>query len=148
MISARTSVIARHVEVAKTLLLDLERQATTAIDALGRDQNTEFFALIEERTRTLERLDRIVGVIVKERAIAAAEHAGRPDPATHGLLSEVTTAAAAALAVHEELTAETRRERDRLGEVQARAARPDAVADQYAATSSQGPRARTFSISG
>ena len=50
------------------------------MDALGRDQNTEFFAAVDDRTRTLERLDDIVEAIVQERALAAAEQAGQPDP--------------------------------------------------------------------
>ena len=82
MPAPRTSAIARHVEAAKNLLRELEQQAATAMDALGRDQNAEFFAAVDDRTRTLERLDEIVEAIVQERALAAAEQAGQPDPAT------------------------------------------------------------------
>jgi hypothetical protein len=118
------------------------------MDALGRDQNAEFFAAVDDRTRTLERLDRIVEAIVHERALATTEQGGQPDPATGALLAEMAQAAAAALESHEELAAETRRERNRLAEVHARSGRPDAVAYRYAATSSQLARARTFSVSG
>lgn len=148
MVAPRTSAIARHVEAAKHLLHELERQAATAMDALGRDQNTEFFAAVDDRTRTLERLNDIVEAIVHERALAAVDQAGQPDPATSALLAEMARAASAALESHEELTTETRRERNRLAEVHALAGRPDAVAHQYAATSSRGARARTFSVSG
>jgi hypothetical protein len=148
MPAPRTSAIARHVEAAKSLLLELERQAATAMDALGRDQNAEFFAVVDDRTRLLERLEDIVEAIVQERALAAAEHAGQPDAATAALLSEMAQAAAAALESHEQLTTETRRERNRLAQVHARAGRPDAVAHQYAATSSHVARSRTFSVSG
>jgi hypothetical protein len=148
MPSPRTGAIARHVEAARSLLLELERQAATAMDALGRDQNAEFFELVDQRARMLERLDGIVEAIVQERALAAVELAGQSDPAVNALLAEVAGAAASALASHEELTNETRQERDRLAEVQARTARPDAVAHQYAAMSSHVARARTFSVSG
>lgn len=148
MPAPRTSAIARHVEAAKNLLRELEQQAAIAMDALGRDQNTEFLAAVDDRTKTLERLNEIVEAIVQERALAAAQQAGHPDPATSALLADVAQAAASALASHEQLTTETRRERNRLAQVHARSGRPDAVAHRYAATSSQLPRSRTFSVSG
>ena len=112
------------------------------------DANTEFFAAVDDRTRTLERLDDIVEAIVQERALAAAEQAGQPDPATRALLAEMARAAAAALESHEQLTTETRRERNRLAEVHARAGRPDAVAHQYGARAAMVARACTFSVRG
>lgn len=146
----RPSAIALHVEAARRLLRELEQQAATAMASLGRDENEEFFAAIDDRTRTLERLDGVVEAIVQERALAAAVHGARaePDPATNELLAEVARAASDALEAHQQLTVEAGREQARLAQAHARTGRPDTVARRYAATSSQGARQRTLSVSG
>src|SRR5258706_16374043 len=113
MPAVRTSAIARHVDAAKALLCELEQQAATAMNALGRDENAEFFAAVDDRNRILEQLDDVVDALVQERVLAG-EQAGETDAMTRALLVEVARAASAALESHEQLTTEARRERDRL----------------------------------
>lgn len=147
MTAPRTSAIARHVEVAKNLLRELEQQAAAAIDALGRDENAAFFAAVDDRSRTLEQLDDVVDALVHERVLAGKQ-AGDTDAVTSALLVEMAKAASAALESHEQLTTEARRERNRLAQAHERVGRPDGVAHRYAASASQAPRSRTFSVSG
>ena len=147
MPALRSGAIARHVDAAKALLRDLEQQAEAAMSALGRDQIAAFFAAVDDRTRTLEQLDDVVDALVQERNLARGQSA-EADAASRALIVEVARAAASALESHERLTSEARRERNRLAQAHERVGRPDGVAHRYAASASQAPRSRTFSVSG
>jgi hypothetical protein len=144
MATTRSNGIALHVEAAKRLLRELESQAETALDALGRDSGDEFLAAVNERDQILGQLDEVVEALAHERVGFGAAN---EDAETSQLLAEMARAAAAALESHEYLAAQTRRERDRVGAALERTARPDSIASQYGATSS-GPRPRTFSVTG
>jgi vacuolar-type H+-ATPase subunit I/STV1 len=143
MSTSPPSAIALHVEAAKRLLRELEQHAETALHALGRDSGAEFFAAVDARDRVLGELDTIVDALTRER-MATRDSRAR-DPETSSLLVEMAQATAAALELHERLTTEARRERDRLAAALRRTTRVDAVAHQYAASR---PRARTISITG
>ena len=140
------NAIATHVEAAKRLLQELEQHAGTALDALGRDNGAEFIAAVNERDRILGQLGEVVEALTKERT-AGGDFASDHDAETRSLFTEMTQAAAAALESHEQLAVETRRERDRLAVALQRTKQPDAVANQYAA-SSTAPRTRTLSVTG
>jgi hypothetical protein len=144
MSTSRADAIASHVEAAKRILAELEEHATTAISALARDGGAEFFAAVDERSRVLAELDAVVEALAHERASQDPAH---EDPATGALLADMARAAAAALESHEQLVAQTRRERDRLAAAMQRANRPDSVALHYA-TAVAGPGLRTFSVTG
>jgi len=144
MSTSRADAIASHVEAAKRILAALEEHANTAMSALERDGGAAFFAAVDERSRVLAELDSVVEALAHERAMSDA---AQDDPATGALLADMARAAAAALESHEQLVAQTRRERDRLAAAMQRANRPDSVALQYA-TAVVGPGARTFSVTG
>jgi hypothetical protein len=134
-----------HVQAAKQLLAQLEDQAETALDALGREQSTEFFAAVDARDRLLNELDGVINAMVRDRSVAAT--AGIVDPDAQALFDDVARAAAAALESHEQLVVRTRGERDRLRGALQRVDRPDAVADQYSAVARRGAH-RTISVTG
>ena len=143
MSAPRSSAIAVHVEAAKRLLRELEQHGETAFTALGRENGDEFFAAVDERDRILGQLDGVVTALTRERV--AAGHSADADVETSSLLAEVAQAAASALDTTDRLSAEARRERDRLAAALRRTSRPDAVAHHYAAFR---PRTRTISITG
>ena len=142
---SRTSAVARHVEAAKQLLRELEQHAGTAIDALGREDGSEFLAAVTERDRILSQLDQVVEALSQSRP-AAGSSAAR-DPELVSLFAEMAAAAAAALESHEQLSSFTRAERDRLAAALQRSNTPDAVAHQYSAVANAG-RPRTLSVTG
>ncbi len=139
------SAIALHVEAAKRLLVEIEEHAASALFALGRENGTEFFAAVNEREQVLAQLDEVVEALAHERA--SGGQGDEPDAATAVLLAEMAQAAAAALESHEQLLAQTRRERDRLASALNRSTRPDSVANHYAAAVISS-RPRTFSATG
>jgi hypothetical protein len=141
---SRASAVARHVEAAKQLLRELEQHAGTAIDALGREDGSEFLAAVTERDRILAQLDQVVEALSQTRA---AGPTGEHDPAIASLFNEMAAAAAAALESHDQLASFTRSERDRLAAAMQRSNTPDAVANQYSAVANAG-RPRTLSVTG
>jgi hypothetical protein len=141
---SRASAVARYVDVAKQLLRELEQHAGTAIDALGREDESEFLAAVNERDRILAQLDQVVEALSQSRP--AAGPSGE-DPAITSLFNEMAAAAAAALESHDQLASVTRAERDRLALAIQRTNTPDAVAHQYSAVANAG-RPRTLSVTG
>ena len=142
-ITAQTSTIAVHVEAAKRLLRELEQQAETALNALGRDSSADFFAAVDARDQILGQLDGVVNALTSERQAATESQTDKREMAS--LFAEIARAATTALESHDRLTSETRRERDRLAQALRRTAKPDPVARQYGASK---PRARTISVTG
>jgi hypothetical protein len=143
MEAPRTSAIAVHVEAAKRLLRELEQHAQTAMQALGRENGAEFFAAVDARDHILGQLDGVVDKLTQERK--ASGSTGMQDAEASSLFAEVAQAAASALDLHDRLTTEARRERDRLAAALRRTTRVDAVARHYAASS---PRTRRISVTG
>jgi hypothetical protein len=141
---SRASAVARHVEAAKQLLRELEQHAGTAIDALGREDGSEFLAAVTERDRILAQLDQVVEALSQTRS---AHPGGEQDPEIAKLFNEMAAAAAAALESHDQLASFTRSERDRLAAAMQRSNMPDAVAHQYSAVANAG-RPRTLSVTG
>jgi hypothetical protein len=141
MAGSATTSFALHVAAAKRLLVELEQQADVAREALGRDTSEAFLAAVDERDDILKRLDEVVEAIAHERAF------GSEDAETERLLADMAQAAAAALESHDQLAVAAKRERDRLAHAQARLARPDSVADHYAASTASN-RPRMLSIKG
>jgi hypothetical protein len=141
--SARKSAIALHVSAAKRLLAELDRSAQTALNALGHESGSDFVAAVEERDRILAQLNTVVEALSQERlgGQAGTEH----EAAISALFAEMAQAAAAALDSHNELTAHTRRERDRLANAMHLSSRPDVVANHYSASAG---RPRHLSITG
>jgi hypothetical protein len=133
------SALALHVAAAKRLLRELEEQAETALHSLGADNGDEFLAAVAGRDHILSQLDVVVGAVTHERGT-------EDDIETRQLLAEIARAAAAALESHENLVAQTRRERDRIAGALHQCARPDSVANQYA-LASKSPRL-TLSVTG
>lgn len=134
-----------HVQAAKRLLAQLEEQADTALEALGREQSTEFFAAVDARDSLLTELDGVINALVRDRDVEAK--AGMIDPDAQALFDDVARAAAAALESHERLVVRTRGERDRLRGAVQRVDRPDAVANQYSTVARRGAH-RTISVTG
>jgi hypothetical protein len=144
MFTARPGTIALHVQAAKQLLEELDRQANVAIQALGRDNGEEFFAAVEERDRLLAELGAVADTLAQERAWSS--HGSGQQETTPRVFTEVAYAAAAALESHERLVAHAQAERDRLASALERNARPDGVALQYAGAAD--PARPTFSVTG
>jgi hypothetical protein len=142
---SRTSAVARHVEAAKQLLRELEQHAGTAIDALGREDGSEFLAAVNERDLILAQLDQVVEALSQSRPVAGSTAA--QDPELVSLFNEMASAAAAALESHDQLANFTRIERDRLAAAMQRSNSPDVVAHQYSAVANAG-RPRTLSVTG
>lgn len=144
-VPSRAGAVARHVEAAKRLLRELEQHAGTALDALGREDGSEFLAAVTERDRILAQLDQVVEALSQSRS--AASPRGEQDPEITALFSEMAAAAAAALESHDQLAKSTRAERDRLAAALQRSNTPDSVASQYSAVANAG-RPRTLSVTG
>ncbi|MEO7085979.1 MAG: hypothetical protein ABI442_03990 [Gemmatimonadaceae bacterium] len=144
MPAAQTSAFALHVEAAKRLLEELELHADSAMNAIGRESGTEFFAAVDERDRILEELDAVVDALAHARAIAGPGPRGGVEPS---LLNDMARAATAALESQEKLLLRTRQERDRLADALQATKRTDTVASHYAAASTAG-RPQTFSVTG
>jgi hypothetical protein len=142
---SHSSAVARHVEAAKRLLRELEQHAGTAIDAIGREDGSEFLAAVTERDRILAQLDQVVEALSHSRPAPNAN--GEHDPEIANLFSEMAAAAAAALESHDQLASFTRSERDRLAAAMQRSNSPDVVAHQYSAVANAG-RPRTLSVTG
>lgn len=145
MPNPRSHAIALHVEAAKRILAELDEHAAAAMRALEHDGGADFFAAVDERSRVLSELDAVVEALAHERSVMS--DSSQDDDETGALLADMARAAAAALESHEQLVAQTQRERDRLAAAMHRAARPDSVAMQYA-TAVAGPGLRTFSVTG
>jgi hypothetical protein len=143
MSAAGTSAIAMHVDAAKRLLRELEEQAETALNALGKDDGEEFLAAVAERDQTLAKFDHVVEGLAHEHTVGGVS--ADEDAEARRLVAEMARAASTALVSHKHLTAQALRERDRLAAALERTARPDPIANQYAATS---PHPRAFSVTG
>jgi len=141
---SRSSAIARHAAVAKQLLHELEQHAGTAIDAIGREDGSEFLAAVNERDRILAQLDQVVDALSRARP---ARGSSGEAPEITMLFKEMAAATAAALASHDQLTSFTRAERDRLAIAIRRTNTTDVVAHQYSAVANAG-RPRTLSVTG
>lgn len=134
------SALALHVAAAKRLLQELEEQAEMALHSLGGDHGDEFLTAIAGRDQILSQLDVVVEAFAHERGTEA------DDAETRQFLVEIARAAAAALESHENLVAQTRRERDRLAGALHQCARPDGVAKQYGLAGKSRPL--TLSVTG
>jgi uncharacterized protein YukE len=145
MPSPRVDAIASHIEAAKRILAELEEHADTAMRALERDGGAEFFAAVDERSRVLRELDAVVEALAHERSAMSDPSS---DLETGALFADMARAAAAALESHEQLLAQTQRERDRLAAAVQRSNRPDSVALQYATAVARPAGLRTFSVTG
>jgi hypothetical protein len=141
---SRASVTARHVNAAKQLLRELEQHASTAIDAIGREDGSEFLAAVNDRDRILAQLDQVVDALSQSRSAIGSSG---EDPEITSLFNEMAAAAAAALESHDQLTSFTRAERDRLAIAIQRSNQTDVVAHQYSAVANAG-RPRTLSVTG
>lgn len=144
MSSLRSGAIALHVEAAKRILAELDLHAATAMRALENDGGADFFAAVDARSRVLGELDAVVQALAHEQSAMTDTS---QDEETGALLADMARAAAAALESHQQLVAQTQRERDRLAAAVQRSNRPDPVALQYA-TAVAGPGLRTFSVTG
>jgi preprotein translocase subunit SecD len=146
MSPARKSAITAHVEAAKRLLDELEQQATTALDALSRDDTAEFTAAVDGRDRIISELSQVVDTLAQERLHGDDADDDADDAETSALLAQMEEAAASAMASQATLVQRTQQERDRLA-VAIERTRPDAVANQYAAAT-PARRAATISVTG
>jgi hypothetical protein len=134
-----------HAAIAKRLLQELDQQAEAALDALDREQSEQFFAAVDARDGLLGQLDGVIGDLTREHGQTV--DGTYPDTALQAMLDDVARAASAALASHQRLVAQARRERDRLRSVMERVDRPDAIANQYSATVRPVSK-RTLSVTG
>jgi len=127
-----------HVAAAKQLLAELDGHTRAIADGIGRTDGAQVLAAVEQRGRLLAQLDDVT----HEMARAGSWQRPTDQPAFDDLLN----AASAALHSQDQLFRRARGERDRLSAALGRNVRPDAIADQYGATSGAGRRTISVAV--
>lgn len=135
--------VGRHIATAKRLLVDLERYAETAVLAMSREDDTEFFAALDVRETLLGDLSATISALAHAHAWTSS--AGAEDP-HRTMLTDVAHQAAAALEAQERLAVHCRKRRDELAGAIRKLDVPDLVAHRYAASGLS--RRVTLSVTG
>jgi len=135
--------VGRHITTAKRLLVDLERYAETAVLAMSRQDDAEFFAALDVRETLLGDLSTTISALAHAHAWTSSADGEDPH---RGMLTDVAHQAAAALEAQERLAIHCRNRRDELAGAIRKIDAPDLVAHHYAASGLS--RRVTLSVTG